>query len=203
MKCLNNLHQIGLGMHMYMNDHWGHFPWTYHADNSAAQDGSADSESWIVTVGRYCEDVDDIRLCPDDPLEEDRVDPNASGIRGTSYVINDVVAPDPHYALPPDALVNLNQIKSTSTLIIMFEGANTGRAVTDDHVHTELWYAPGDIARGRVWNQILAEINPTQHVDCSNYLYADGHATTVPFSTFSSWVATDVANGTNFARPAQ
>jgi prepilin-type N-terminal cleavage/methylation domain-containing protein len=200
MKCLNNLHQLGLAMQMYMNDHGGHFPWTYHADANTAQSASTTSEGWIVTIAPYCENVDDARLCPDDPLEQDRVDPNASGLRGTSYVINDFVA-DPNSG--SDAILNINQLKATNSLVVLFEGASSGRAVTDDHVHTETWYAPGDIARGRVWNVILAEVNPTQHVDCSNMMYADGHATTVPYVTFDQWVQTDATNGTNFARPVQ
>jgi prepilin-type N-terminal cleavage/methylation domain-containing protein/prepilin-type processing-associated H-X9-DG protein len=202
MKCLNNLHQLGLGMLMYMNDHGGHFPWTYHADRNATVSGSDASQSWIVTIGPYCEKVDDIRLCPDDLMEEARVQANAAGIRGTSYVINDVVSPDPNEKFPADAQVNINQMKSTSSLIVLFEGASS-RPVLEDHAHTDTWYAPVAIARGTVLSTILQDVNPSQHNDCANYLYADGHAETVAFVTFQQWVQTDIANGTNFARPIQ
>jgi prepilin-type N-terminal cleavage/methylation domain-containing protein/prepilin-type processing-associated H-X9-DG protein len=187
-KCLNNLHQIGIAMALYTNID-GEFPFTFHA-------GAADS--WIVTLGPYLEDSNDVRLCPDDPLGLQRVDANQAGLCGTSYVINEYVSdttPDGYYCL------NINFLKATSTLPVMFEGADYGRTVTDDHVHCSTWYAPTDIADGTVLDVMLAEINPTQHVTCANYMYADGHAETVSYETFLSWVQTDIANGTNFARP--
>jgi prepilin-type processing-associated H-X9-DG protein len=86
---------------------------------------------------------------------------------------------------------------------VLFEGADYGRTVEDDHVHTSTWYAPVDVEQGTVIDVMIAEINPTQHVTCANYLYADGHAETVSFDTFLSWVQADIAAGTNFARPQQ
>ena len=41
---------------------------------------------------------------------------------------------------------------------------------------------------------MLAEINPTQHTDCANYLFADGHADMVTMETFNEWVQQDVTN---------
>ncbi len=187
-KCLNNLHQIGVGMALFTNID-GHFPFTYHAGVT---------DSWIVTLGPYLENTDQIRLCPEDPLGMQRVVANAAGIRGTSYVINEYVA----YATEDGySCLNINYMKSAHTLPVMFEGANYGRTVEDDHVHTSTWYAPSDIAQGTVINTMIAEINPTQHVTCANYLYADGHAETVSYDTFQSWVQADIAAGTNFARP--
>ncbi|MGO9110926.1 MAG: type II secretion system protein [Thermoguttaceae bacterium] len=187
-KCLNNLHQIGVGMALF-TDIDGHFPWTYHAGNT---------ESWIVTMGPYLENTDQVRLCPEDPLGLKRVVANVAGIRGTSYVINEYVA----YATDDGySCLNINFMKSTNTLPVLFEGADYGRTVEDDHVHTSTWYATVDIAQGTVINTMVAEINPTQHVTCANYLYADGHAETVSYDTFLSWVQADITAGTNFARP--
>ncbi len=61
MKCNSNLHQLGIGIQQYAQASGGHFPWTYHA---------ATTNSWIVTVAPFLENVDEIRLCPDDPLGE-------------------------------------------------------------------------------------------------------------------------------------
>jgi prepilin-type N-terminal cleavage/methylation domain-containing protein/prepilin-type processing-associated H-X9-DG protein len=190
-QCLNNLHQIGVAMAQFTNVNNGHFPWTYHAGAT---------QSWIVTLSPFLENLDVIRSCPDDPLGAQRVQVNASGIRGTSYVINEYVA---YQTTDGYAVLNINKVKATHQLIVLFEGADTGRSANSDHVHTSTWYAPGDIADGLVWNTMIAEINPAQHVDCANYLYADGHAGTVSGSTFYQWVQRDIANGTNFARPAQ
>jgi prepilin-type processing-associated H-X9-DG protein len=208
MSCLNNLHQLGLGIQLYGNTNGGSFPFTYHAGLT---------QSWIVTIAPYVENVDSIRLCPRDPLEAARVNPNASGLRGTSYVINEYVAANTGNPprVPNYSVLNINAMKDTHSLVVLFEGASSGRAVTDDHVHTSQWYAASDVAGGMdgVLATMLAEVNPTQHDTCSNYLYADGHATTVPEETFRFWVQTDIAENqknptaivpvANFARPFQ
>lgn len=195
-SCLNNLHQFGIAMCQYTDIHGGHFPWTYHA---------GDTLSWVDTLAPFVENVDEMRLCPDDPMGEARVQPDAAGLMGTSYVINEYVA---YQTSDGYSVLNINKIQNADTLIILFEGADTGREATDDHVHTSTWYAPIDIERNQYWNTILAEINPTQHTDCANYLFADGHADKVTMETFSDWVQQDVANflnggWTNFARPNQ
>lgn len=194
MQCLSNLHQIGLGLMQYVGVNRGHFPWTYH---------EGVTQSWIVTLAPFMENVDVIRLCPEDPVGEQRVEADASGSSGTSYVINEYVS----YATPDGhAVLNINQMASPHSVIVLFEGADTGRSATDDHVHNSTWYAPSDIVRGRVWNVITGEITPVQHLDSANYLYADGHAETVSLPTFASWVQQDIQNylnghPTNFARP--
>ena len=113
-QCLSNLHQLGIGIEQYIDTHNGHFPWTYHAGNT---------QTWIMTVAPFLENVDDIRLCPDDPLGEQRVDPDVSGLRGTSYVINEYVA---YLTDDGQAVLNINKMSSTHTTIVLFEGANSG-----------------------------------------------------------------------------
>ncbi len=129
-----------------------------------------------------------------------RLTDNAGGYSGTSYVINEYVAYptlDGLYAL------SINKIKDSPRLIIFFEGSDT-RLITDDHVHTSTWYAQGDIDAGIEWNVITSEFNPARHPDdTANYLFADSHAETISLSTIQIWVAQDIANGTNFARPAK
>ncbi len=188
-QCLNNLHQIGLGLANFNSTYAGQFPLTYHAGFTS---------SWIVTMAPFMETTDVVRLCPEDPMGLSRVVPNAAKLRGTSYVMNEYVCDttvDGYY------VTNINQLKSTHDLVVFFEGADAGRSVTDDHVHTSTWYAPTDISSGTVLDTMLSEINPSQHVDFANYLYADGHVESVSFATFNTWVQQDIAGGTNFARP--
>ena len=91
MQCSSNLHQLGVGMLRYESAHKGHFPWTYHGDVTKTY--YADSTvSWVITLSPFLENVDSIRLCPDDPVGPQRVQANVNGIRGTSYVINEYVA---------------------------------------------------------------------------------------------------------------
>jgi prepilin-type processing-associated H-X9-DG protein len=193
-QCNSNLHQFGLAMLQFADTHGGYFPWNYHA-------GAA--KSWVNTLRPFTEDVDLIRLCPDDPKGIERVQPNAlTGQRGTSYVINEYVSfktSDGH------AVLNLNWMENTNTVLLLFEGADE-RPLTLDHVHCSTWYAPSDIAMGLVWDTIVTEINPIRHEPCANYLFADGHAETLPLQTFEAWVERDIQgrqNGrnTNFARP--
>ncbi len=202
LQCSTNLHQIGIGLMQYVGVHRGHFPWTYHGDPTKTYHADK-TDSWILSLSPYLENVDSMRLCPEDPLGAQRVQADASGSPGTSYVINEYVA---YPTNDGNAVLSINEMLSPHSVIVLFEGADTGRSATDDHVHTSTWYAPGDIVRGRVWNTILSEVNPSQHVDCANYLYADGHAETVSLATFSSWVQQDIQNyfngsPTNFARP--
>ena len=187
-KCLNNLHQIGVGMALFTNID-GHFPFTYHAGVT---------DSWIVTLGPYLENTDQIRLCPEDPLGMQRVVANAAGIRGTSYVINEYVA----YATEDGySCLNINYMKSTHTLPVMFEGADYGRTVEDDHVHTSTWYAPADIAQGTVIDidDRRDQPHPARHV---RELLVRGWTCGNRFLRHVSKLGpADIAAGTNFARP--
>ena len=72
MQCSSNLHQLGVGMLRYEKCSQRAFSvdlsrrsyQTYHADSAV---------SWIVTLAPFLENVDSIRLCPDDPLGPQRV----------------------------------------------------------------------------------------------------------------------------------
>ncbi len=188
-SCLNNLHQIGLGMNQFISTHGGNFPFTYHAGNT---------KSWILTLAPFMESVDAVRLCPDDPLGYQRVQATGTALRGTSYVINEYVADK---TADGKSIQNLYHLKDSHKLIVLFEGATSGRAAKDDHVHTSTWYAPGDIASGTVWDTMIAEMAPDAHTDSANYLYADGHAENVSLNTVYGWVQQDIANHTNYAQP--
>ncbi len=189
--CQANLHQFGLAFTGYLNDNREQFPQTYHAGKAA---------SWIVQVSAYTENVDQLRSCPNDPLGGQRVAANAAGIRGSSYVMNEYLAAK---TLDGCSARRLSQIQQASTAILLFEGANYGRTASSDHVHTSNWYAPGDIASGTAWDTIVAEINPAQHVNGSNYLFVDGHVELISQETVAGWVHQDTIAGTNFARPVK
>ena len=197
-QCLNNLHQIGIGMLQYINVHKGHFPWTSHGDptNTYHADNTL---SWIITVAPYLENVDSVRLCPEDTVGPQKIAAGTSSSSITSYLINQYVS---FPTIDGYAVLNINQMKSTHSVIVLFEGSDS-RLATADHVDTSQWYLPFDVAHGLAWSTMLKDITPTRHGDCSNYLYADGHSETVSLTAFSSWVQQDIARGTNFARPLQ
>ena len=67
-QCANNLHQIGIAILNFTNDHQGQFPATYHAGNEEGNE-----QSWVYTLADYIEDVDRMRICPDDLQGEIRL----------------------------------------------------------------------------------------------------------------------------------
>ena len=75
-QCANNLRQIGLAVHQFAGVHNGAFPSMAYF-NRAYEEQQRSGEvsvvtqeevSWIATLAPYAEDVDSIRLCPDDLL---------------------------------------------------------------------------------------------------------------------------------------
>lgn len=71
-QCANNLRQIGLAVHGYVDTHKGDFPLM--ANHNNANEGLDASDpnwvderdlSWIRTLAPYLEGVDEMRLCPD------------------------------------------------------------------------------------------------------------------------------------------
>jgi prepilin-type N-terminal cleavage/methylation domain-containing protein/prepilin-type processing-associated H-X9-DG protein len=196
--CLSNLHQIGIGMLQYINVHHGHFPWTSHGDPTGTYHAD-NTLSWIISVAPYLENVDSVRLCPEDVAGAQSISTGTSASSITSYLINEYVS---FPTTDGYAVLNINQMKGTQKLIVLFEGSDT-RLITEDHVDTSQWYLPFDVAHGLAWSMMLKDITPTRHGDCSNYLYADGHSETISLTAFSGWVQQDIAHGTNFARPLQ
>ena len=182
--CKNNMRQIGLGIHLFIDSNDGRVPWIDH-DNS--------DQSWVQTLKPFTEGVDSIRICPEDPkaeywLIDDR--------QGTSYVINNFLA----NANVSGSVVNFNQLRSTHAQVVLFEGSEQ-REARDDHVHCSDFYQPARIVLDRVWEFMVLEIAPSRHLAAANYLYADGHVTSVSENELRSWVDSDIAHGTNFAKP--
>ncbi|MCG8585310.1 MAG: DUF1559 domain-containing protein [Pirellulales bacterium] len=184
--CRNNLHQLGLAIHLYADEHRERFPFTNHA---------GDDLSWVQTLKPYTEDVDHIRVCPDDPQREEWL----SGDRkGTSYVINEYVS-NPAVS---GAINRMSQISGSSRVIVLFEGAD-GRTENTEHAHCSSYYSPLRVANGWVFSAMQSEIDTARHGKGSNYLFADGHAASIDEGTIRQWIEEDIANGTNFTLPRQ
>lgn len=178
--CQNRMRQLGLGILHYVEVNDDHFPRTYH---------EGDSQSWVYTIAPYLENVDTMRVCPDDPHGPERLDYN-----GTSYVISEYVA-----LAIPDAVERLAQIAETSHTMIMFEGAD-GRdwaSFRFEHAHPSDWFRPNYVAKGWTWPLMLKEIQPDRHLEAANYLFADGHVTVIDVDQIRRWADA----GYNFAKP--
>jgi prepilin-type N-terminal cleavage/methylation domain-containing protein/prepilin-type processing-associated H-X9-DG protein len=183
-ECRNNLHNLGLAMHLFANARSGNFPWNNH---------KSEEESWVFTLGPYTENVDAVRTCPDDPNREKWL-----AEKGTSYMINQYVSSSNE--MLPGSVRNINKIRETSKLVILFEGADK-RNATDDHVHCPNWYSQAALDTKDSWNQLVKEVHPARHGGSSNYLYADGHVETISEETIYEMLMRDVATGSRFPIP--
>ncbi len=190
--CASNLHQIGLALIMYADDHGGWMPETTHGT-------SATNRSWIFTLKPYVGNVDTIRTCPADPKARERIKNFAS-----SYVLNEYTSVDkvdPFGGLQ-ESFRNLNQLARPTETFTVFIGAESlSPSVFQDHTHSRNWH--------KGWHTVIADIEPnrfrsggtdTNHLNgTANYLYADGHVT--------SWKATAIKarfdRGENIAKPPQ
>ena len=194
-KCKNNLHQIGLALAMYCNDNSGHFPLTTHPEFFNFD------RTWIFTLAPYVEHVDRIRICPVDPLGEERVQNYA-----TSYVLNEYICV-PNAA--PQCAVRIQDIQVTSQTITVFTVSDLhGANIFSDHVDSVLWFEHPENPNV-TWARILSDIQPDRFggtdgriagphtAGFANYLYADGHVESIPATQIKAWA--DI--GFNFAAP--
>ena len=187
-QCSNNMRQIGLAIHQYSNARQGKFPRNFH---------SGQLNGWMYTLAPFIENVDDIRMCPDDLKREQRL---ASPNKQASYVINEYLSTDvTRPGQVPGAVESLHKLPATSKQIVLFEGA-TNRGPNSDHAHCSQWYHPLFSVQDS-WEYMLTEIHPSLHSGSAHYLYADNHVDLISEETVYRWVQEDSARHTNFARP--
>jgi prepilin-type processing-associated H-X9-DG protein len=178
-ECKSNLRQIGIAVLRFGESHQGRFPEWSHA---------GDDRSWIYTLAPFLENVDEIRICPDDPRSEERLH-----ARGTSYVINDFLSAD-----VPGAVRNIARIKATSRTIVVMEGADSrGLDPKYDHAHASQWFSDLNRSWGIVAQAVAKDIQADRHSKTANYLYLDGHVDSIASAQIAQWIAQDV----NFAKP--
>ncbi len=190
--CASNLHQIGLALTMYADDHLGWLPETTHGTTET-------NRSWIFTLRPYLANVDHVRICPADPRGRERLRAGAS-----SYVLNEYTAVDlvDPFGGVRETFRNLNRLVRPTETITAFIGAESfSPGVFQDHTHSRNWH--------KGWYTVIADIEPnrfrtggtdTNHLNGSaNYLFADTHVT--------AWRAPNVKarfdRGENIARPPE
>jgi len=186
-QCMNNQKQLGLAISMYADDRNGMLPGNTH-------DVSPD-ESWVYLLKPYYENVDSIRVCPDDPKRLKRLQN-----RATSYAWNGWVGEAT--LSQPGKLNNFARIQATSRFIFVMENSNnTGadEAYEGDHVHSTSWFKSSNIATGKVYTAISSDIQPTRHLHAANYLYADAHVETITDSQIRKWAVEPF----DFTRPPE
>jgi prepilin-type N-terminal cleavage/methylation domain-containing protein/prepilin-type processing-associated H-X9-DG protein len=184
-QCLNNMRQIGLALHQFCNLHDGRFPETMHTIIDADE-----SKSWIYTLGPHIENVDTIRICPDDPHRIERLDGKL-----TSYVLND-------YVTVPNggAILSLDKLPATHKTILAFEASDDlPLSFYHEHIHAKSWFKKSNVRDGKVWAALREEIQTDRHSAGAHYLYADGHVAWIVQATIQEWAD----HAINFAMPPQ
>ena len=210
-QCASGMRQIGLAVHQYADTHDGRFPLlAYH--NNVESDLSEEEKSWIASLAPFTEDVDEIRICPEDV---ERLDEEVATV--TSYAMNGYLREPSQIdaaSLPPalaqqiqadaDGLINeLYDLASTHTTIVLFEGVAARLGVNYDHVHSYAWFSEEKLAlRGapsfEVLRAVQSEVAIGRHQgDVANYLYADGHVTAITAGQIAQWCE----EGYDFAKP--
>ncbi|MDP3851691.1 MAG: prepilin-type N-terminal cleavage/methylation domain-containing protein [Luteolibacter sp.] len=170
-KCISNLRNIGIALHLHAADHGGSFPETSH---TAILD-----KAWITTLEDYLGDYDEIRVCPGDPRRDERL---AAG--GTSYLLNNFIfvpEVDPWGELLGPALNRPAAIPEPARTILVFTCADrVGTGPGNDHTHSSLWTnwrgVCADIAPGRFGSGG----DPHAAQGRANYLYADNRVESIP-----------------------
>ncbi len=195
-ECANNMRQIGLAIHQYAECHSGRFPLTSHEDEVELE------EAWIYTLAPFMENVDKIRLCPEDIERHDH-----TSDRLTSYAMNGYLREaevDPFGHREPGFVASLYDLSQTHRTIVMFE-AGAGVEVTQDHVHAQDWFSEYNLKRNTppkraVWNAVKGEVAVDRHLgQMANYLYADGHVEAISSQQITEWCDSEH----NFAIPPE
>ncbi|MBL8816976.1 MAG: DUF1559 domain-containing protein [Planctomyces sp.] len=180
-ECANNMRQIGLAIHQFCQTHKNQFPKSSHSTSNL-------EETWIYQIAPYLENVDRIRICPEDPKGAERIEN-----KGTSYILNEYLC-----VQGPNAALSLNSLDATSRTIMVFTISDSkGTSTTEDHTHSRNWFKN---PRNLTWNRILSDIQPDRFGGAStgtapekrnsgyaNYLFADGHVQLIPASTVRQW----------------
>ena len=189
-KCLSNMRQLGIGIHIYADDFDGKLPRTMDSHSNT-------NDAWIRLTRPYLGNTDEVRSCPSDPKRIKRIE-----LSGTSYIFNDFLA-SPQRGVNPERRVrnNINSLNRPTETRVLFEIADTyGPDIFADHCHARA---------GWKWTQYWNDVQPDRHTlgqpardklkGGSNYLYIDGHVA----NEKSAWAKSEADRGVNLALPPE
>lgn len=188
--CASNMRQIGIALHLYANEHNGWLP-------NTSDEGL--ERSWIFTLSSYLDDVDEVRICPDDPRREERMERSLS-----SYVVNEYLFKDEYgpFGERLESFRNLETLRyPTQTMAVFIGPDNMPLSASNDHAHTRRWTGN--------WAAVIDAIQPDRFRTAAansdrtdgtaNYLYADGHVAIIDAADLK----TQIDAGENPARPPE
>ncbi len=186
-KSMANIREIGVAMNYYSADRNGDFPKSAHTD---------EDESWVYSLSSYLQHIDEIRICPADPLAKERLK-----TKTTSYSLNEYICIPSmdRFGRVKEDFTNRLRLPNLSRTITAFIGADgLDLGVSNDHTHSRNW---------KNWQAVLSDIQPDRfragkpEADRSegeaHYLFADGHVETLT----AKWLKTEIEAGRNPAIP--
>jgi prepilin-type N-terminal cleavage/methylation domain-containing protein/prepilin-type processing-associated H-X9-DG protein len=156
-KCAQYLRQFGTAVLHYASDHEMQLPVTSHQRR-------AGGKSWSLTLQPYASGTLIFRC----PCDEDAVRPY-------SYVMNDFLTPNPAGAPTIDFSV-LSRLENPRECMLFGEASKDYADV--DHFHFSE-FVGNEIPPEAMQGQVAVE----RHLGAANYLFADGHAETVPWES--------------------
>ncbi len=168
MNCGSNLRQVGLAIRNYAESNRGRFPDTAHT-----------GKSWIYQIAPFMENVDDIRICPDDPKGSDRL-----ANKLTSYVLNSYITSEPDVNF-----TKISKIRAMSKTVLAFEIATQKNAINsgNDHIHSHFWFSSANLFHNKVITAVEADISLDRHSGSSHFLYGDGHVELISADQVQTW----------------
>jgi prepilin-type processing-associated H-X9-DG protein len=214
-QCVNHMRQIGLAIHQFADTHKGRFPLLAYHNNKVDPNKSEEEKSWIATIAPHLENVDEIRLCPEDLARMEKEDYAENVV--TSYAMNGYlreggaaglaglppVLVDALRAADKDLADTMSDLLETHSTIVLFEGIAFQLSRHYDHVHCYSWFSEANLANRAaphfaVFKEVEKEVALDRHPGATaNYLYADGHVDSISKEQIATWCS----EGYNFAAP--
>ena len=173
-QCASNMRQLGLAMLLYTDKHSGKMP-----PSTCTIEG--EELAWIDLLAPYIEDVDVLRMCPNDPHGPGRV-----AARQSSYTMNAYMTVE---ARKEDRCTDRDKMSDSQTIwAFEISEITTPDSEKTDHVHSMNWFRPLDVYFNRVFDEnVQGEISTDRHGEGSNYLYVDGRVEFIPQETVRNW----------------
>lgn len=189
-QCASNLRQVGLAIAMFCDTHRGRFPYTSHNETENVD------LSWIYTVAPFMENVDAVRICPDDAKGAERLSRKL-----TSYAMNAYLTAEPGGYAARYVVTNREKLQTVSRTVVAFELSDQRNVVEDDdHVHNHLWFTLATVSQRRVLSQIQTDVSLERHDGGSHFLFADWRVALIHNSQVGTWANTQNRDN-NFCLP--
>jgi prepilin-type processing-associated H-X9-DG protein len=167
--------------------HRGRWPGSTHTVDPDPVTGRF-TRAWIYTIAPYMEDVDAIRICPNDPHGDSR-----RAEKLTSFTMNGYLSKESRYGCD-----NIRKLLATSKTMVAFELADVkGVDTYTDHVHSFNWFSQSNLRKGLVFTAIKNEVQVDRHAGYGHYLFADGHVDLLSEDQIFQWSQQPL----NFALP--